>query len=90
MHMPAGHTFPDATGVAFALGLGPPSLLAAISFVLFFDYPGIFGGLTWSNTLENLHTHWNLRPLGHHRGWDLGVAQRLYGAPWKTIRKLDV
>ncbi len=28
--MPAGHSFPDATGVAFALSLGPPSLLAAI------------------------------------------------------------
>ncbi len=28
--VPAGHSFPDATGVAFALGLGPPSLLAAI------------------------------------------------------------
>ncbi len=30
MHVPAGHGFPDATGVAFALGLGPPSRLAAI------------------------------------------------------------
>ncbi len=30
----AGHSFPDATGVAFALGLGPPSLLAAIFFSL--------------------------------------------------------
>ncbi len=47
------------------------------------------GGLTWSKTLENLHTHWNLRPLGRRRGWDPGVAQRLYGAPWNTIRKLD-
>ncbi len=28
--VPTGHSFPDATGVAFALGLGPPSLLAAI------------------------------------------------------------
>ncbi len=25
-----GHSVPDATGVAFALGLGQPSLLAAI------------------------------------------------------------
>ncbi len=33
MHVPAGHSFPDATGVAFALGLGPPSLLAAIFIV---------------------------------------------------------
>ncbi len=30
MHVPVGHSFPDATAVAFALGLGPPSLLAAI------------------------------------------------------------
>ncbi len=30
MHVPTGQSFPDATGVAFALGLGPPSLLAAI------------------------------------------------------------
>ncbi len=29
-------SFPDATGVAFALGLGPPSLLAAIFILLFF------------------------------------------------------
>ncbi len=31
MHVPVGHSFPDATAVAFGLGLGPPSLLAAIS-----------------------------------------------------------
>ncbi len=30
MHVKSWHSFPDATGVAFALGLGPPSLLAAI------------------------------------------------------------
>ncbi len=30
MHVPVGHSFPDATAVAFALGLGPPSVLAAI------------------------------------------------------------
>ncbi len=35
MHVPAGHSFPDATGVAFALGLGPPSLLAAIFIIIF-------------------------------------------------------
>ncbi len=35
MHVPAGDSFPDATGVAFALGLGPPSLLAAI-YIFFF------------------------------------------------------
>ncbi len=40
MHVPTGHRFPDATGVAFALGLGPPSLLAAIfafCYCWFFD-----------------------------------------------------
>ncbi len=30
MHVPSGHSFPVATGVAFALGLGPPSLLSTI------------------------------------------------------------
>ncbi len=35
MHVPIGHSFPDATGVAFALGLGPPSLLAAIFIIIF-------------------------------------------------------
>ncbi len=34
MHVPVGHSFPDATAVAFALGLGPPSLLAAIFILL--------------------------------------------------------
>ncbi len=58
-------------------------------FFFFFDYPGIFGGLNMVNTLENVYTHWNLRPLGCRRGWDPGVAQRLYSAPWNTIRKLD-
>ncbi len=60
-------------------------LLRILFLFFFFDYPGIFGGLTWSKTLEDLHTHWNLRPLGCRRGWDPGVAQRLYGAPWNTI-----
>ncbi len=36
MHVPAGQSFPVATGVAFALGLDPPSLLAAILFYNFF------------------------------------------------------
>ncbi len=30
MHVAAGHSFLDATVVAFALGLGPPLLLTAI------------------------------------------------------------
>ncbi len=60
--------------------------------ILFFflTIQAFLGGLTWSKTLENVHTHWNLRPLGRRRGWNPGVAQRLYGAPWNTIRKLDV
>ncbi len=61
--------------------------------ILFFFLPTIrafLGGLTWSKTLENVHTHWNPWQLGRRWGWDPGVAQRLYGAPWKTIRKLDV
>ncbi len=65
MHVPVGHSFPVANGVAFALGLGPPSLLAAI-FINFFlsTIRAFLGGLTWSKTLENLHTHWNPRQLG--------------------------
>ncbi len=91
MHVPTGHSFPDATGVAFALGLSPPLLLAAIFlFVFFLTIRAFLGGLTWSKTLENLHTHWNPRQLGRRRGWVPGGAQRLYGAPWNTIRKLDV
>ncbi len=35
MHEPSGHSFPDATGVSFALGLGPPSLIAAIVIIIF-------------------------------------------------------
>ncbi len=46
------------------------------------------GGLTWSKTLENLHKHWNPRQLGRRWGWDPGVAQRLYGAPWNTSENL--
>ncbi len=46
--------------------------------------PGGFGALTYSKTLENWHTRWNLG------GWDLGLAHGFYGAPWNTVRKLDV
>ncbi len=40
MHVPTVHSFPDATGVAFALGLGPPSLLAPIFIIvlLYFSF----------------------------------------------------
>ncbi len=70
---------------------GPIVFLRIMFFYFFFfDYTGILRGLTWSKTLENLHTHWNPWQLGRRRGWDPGVAQRLYGAPWNTIRKLDV
>ncbi len=44
MHVPIGHSFPDATGVAFALGLGPPSLLAPI-FIIVLLYFFFFGVL---------------------------------------------
>ncbi len=60
--------------------------------ILFFFLPTIrafLGGLTWSKTLENVHTHWNPAVRTPLR-LGPGVAQRLYGAPWKTIRKLDV
>ncbi len=42
MHVPIGHSFPDATGVAFALGLGPPSLLAAIFLYFYYFYFSLF------------------------------------------------
>ncbi len=83
MHVPAGHRFPDATGVAFAsawarhrclqLYLGPKperrrALLFSSGFFFFFFFlstiRAFLGGLTWSKTLENLHTHWNPRQLG--------------------------
>ncbi len=48
---------------------------------------GVLGPLTYTKTLENWHTCWNLRPLGRRRDWDPGVAQGLYSAPWKTVRK---
>ncbi len=35
--------------------------------ILLFFLPTIrafLGGLTWSKTLENVHTHWNPRQLG--------------------------
>ena len=51
---------------------------------------GLLGSLTYSKTLENLHTLWNLCPLGACRGWDPGVAQGLYGAPWNTVINVDV
>ncbi len=56
----------------------------------FLTIRAFLGGLTWSKTLENVHTHWNPRQLGRRWGWDPGVAQRLYGAPWNTFRKHDV
>ncbi len=48
MHVPVWHSFPDATGVAFALGLGPPSLLAAIFLDLF---------LNLASGYENMNRH---------------------------------
>ncbi len=60
-------------------------------FSFFGDFEAIrafLGGLTWSKTLENVHTHWNPRQLGRRWGWDPGVAQRLYGAPWNISENL--
>ena len=125
----AGHSFPDATGVAFALMawarhrclqlyllLGPEhrwcedpivsalfiiraqawrarALLFSLGlFVIiiiiiyssnfFSRFRGLLGPLTCLKSLENWHTHWNLRPLGPGRDWYTGVAQGLYSAPW--------
>ncbi len=33
-------------------------------FFFFLTIRAFLGGLTWSKTLENLHTHWNPRQLG--------------------------
>ncbi len=65
-------------------------LLLFFFFFFFSTFRVLLGALTCSKTLENLHTRWNPRPSGRRRGWDLGVAQGLYGAPWNTVRKLDV
>ncbi len=65
-------------------------LLFFFFFFFFSTFRVLLGALTCSKTLENLHTRWNPRPSGRRRGWDPGVAQGLYGAPWNTVRKLDV
>ncbi len=41
MHVPAGHRFPDATGVGVCIGLGPPSLLAAIFIIILLPSPNL-------------------------------------------------
>ena len=66
--------------------------IAACSYIYYYYYyyyyyffptsRGLLGPLTYSKTLENWHTHWNLRPLGPGRDWYTGVAQGLYSAPW--------
>ncbi len=38
MHMPTGHSFPDATGVAFALGLGALHRCLQLYFFFFFFF----------------------------------------------------
>ncbi len=68
-------------------------LLAALIIIIIFFFSrfwGVLGPLTYTKTLENSHTRWNPRPSGRRRGWDPGVAQGLYGAPWNTVWKLDV
>ncbi len=45
MHVPTGHSFPDATGVAFAFGLGPPSLLAPIFIIILLYFSFSFFGV---------------------------------------------
>ncbi len=86
---PLGTFFCCHRGGVCTDGLGPPLLLAAIFIIIIIisRFWGVLGPLTYTKTLENWHTHWKLRPLGRRRGWDPGVAQGLYGAPWKTVRK---
>ncbi len=55
----------------FLLGPKPErrrALLFSSGFFFFFFFlstiRAFLGGLTWSKTLENLHTHWNPRQLG--------------------------
>ncbi len=45
---------------------GPIVFLRILFFFFFFlsTIRAFLGGLTWSKTLENLHTHWNPRQLG--------------------------
>ncbi len=92
MHVPAVPLFRDATGMAVALTAWAHHrclqlYLFIYLFYFFSRFWGVLGPLTYTKTLENWHTCWNLRPLGRRRGWEPGVAQGLYGAPWKTVRK---
>ncbi len=65
---------------------GPLVFLRIIIIIIFFSrFWGVLGPLTYTKTLENSHTRWNPRPSGRRRGWDPGVAQGLYGAPWNTV-----
>ncbi len=95
MHVPAVPLFCDATRMAVALTAWARHRCLQLYLLLFFlfffsTFRVLLGALTCSKTLENLHTRWNPRPSGRRRGWDPGVAQGLYGAPWNTVRKLDV
>ena len=61
--------------------------IAACSYIYYYfssRFRGLLGPLTCLKSLENWHTHWNLRPLGPGRDWYTGVAQGLYSAPWNT------
>ncbi len=66
---------------------GPLVFLRIIIIIIYFfsRFWGVLGPLTYTKTLENSHTRWNPRPSGRRRGWDPGVAQGLYGAPWNTV-----
>ncbi len=61
------------------------------SIFFFWDFEAIrafLGGLTWSKTLENVHTHWNPWQLGRRWGWDPGVAQGSTAPPGKPSENL--
>ncbi len=85
MHVLAVPLFRDATGVAVTLTAWARHRCLQLYFFFFFFFystiRALLGALTCSKTLENSHTRWNLLASGRHRGWDLGVAQGLYGAP---------
>ncbi len=62
MHVPVGHSFPDATAVAFALGLGPPSLLAAIHY---YSFPNLEFGFQIILLERNLKPNRSLEFIGY-------------------------
>ncbi len=82
--------FRDATGVAVALTAWARHRCLQLYLLLllfFFQVLGVLGPLTYTKTLENWHTCWNLRPLGRRRGWDPGRGTGALRRPREDSQK---